>query len=241
MEKLRIYLKWSAGLIGVFLFGALIYYCAGLDSPAVPTAAESSQRTVIIDAGHGGEDGGAGDNGVLEKDVNLSVALKLRDMLTAEGFRVVMTRNEDISLGNGDTVRARKVDDIKKRTEIINSDPNAILVSIHQNKFPQSKYYGTQIFCSSNSAESTRLGECIRQSVTGLLQNDNKRELKTDDGSVYILKNAEIPAVIVECGFLSNPEEAAKLADDDYRSDMAFAIMCGTLEYCSSAGKTMND
>lgn len=219
----------------MFLFGALIFYCAGLEAPAVPTAAEKTAPTIVIDAGHGGEDGGAGDNGLLEKDVNLSIALKLRDMLVSSGCRVVMTRDQDISLGSGDTVRERKVDDIKKRTEIINSDKNSILVSIHQNKFPQSKYYGTQIFCSANDARSARLGECIRQSVTGLLQKENKRELKTDDGSVYILKKAEVPAVIVECGFLSNPEEAKKLSDDDYRSQMSFAIMCGVLEYLNQS------
>ena len=220
--------------MAVFLFGSLLYGALmQQDEMQTLTVSAAPGATVVIDAGHGGEDGGAGDNGLQEKDINLDIALRLRDMLTAAGCKVVMTRDSDISLGQGDTVRERKVDDLKRRTEIINSDSSNILVSIHQNKFEQSKYSGTQIFCSKNDPASLQLGESIRRSVTGLLQNDNKRELKTDDGSVYILSHAAVPAVIVECGFLSNEQEAKLLADEEYRSKMAFAIMCGILEYGS--------
>ena len=105
------------------------------------------------------------------------------------------------------------------------------MVSIHQNKFEQSKYFGTQIFYSKNNVKSAVLAEELRKSVTGLLQPDNKRELKQADSSIYILDKAEVPAVIVECGFLSNEEEAKKLADADYQQKMAFAIYSGILGY----------
>ncbi len=231
MEKLKVYIRWSACLLAVFLFGSLLYESLmQQDETQTLTAGTEVAATIVIDAGHGGEDGGAQANGLLEKDINLDIALRLRDMLTAAGCNVVMTRDSDISLGKGNTVRERKVDDLKSRTKIINSDSSNILVSIHQNKFEQSKYSGTQIFCSKNDPASLQLGESIRRSVTGLLQNDNKRELKTDDGTVYILSHATVPAVIVECGFLSNEQEAKMLADEEYRSKMAFAIMCGILE-----------
>lgn len=231
MEKLKIYIKWSAGLLAVFLFGTLFYGALQQDDRQALSVSAELEKTIVIDAGHGGEDGGASANGLLEKDINLDIALRLRDMLSAAGCKVIMTRDSDVSLGSGKTVRERKVDDLKKRADIINSDGSELLVSIHQNKFGQSKYSGTQIFCSRSSPESLVIGESIRRSVTGLLQPDNKRELKTDDGSVYILSHANIPAVIVECGFLSNEAEAEKLADEEYRSNMAFAIMCGILEY----------
>ncbi len=234
VEKLRIYLRWSACLIFVFLFGSLIYGAFAAPAPQVSLASAEAAPLVIIDAGHGGEDGGASDNGLLEKDVNLSVALKLRDMLTAAGYRVKMTRDEDISLGQGDTVRARKIDDTKKRVEI--ADSGSCLISIHQNKFTDSRYSGAQIFYSPNAPESEKLAQCMRRSITGLLQPENKRELKKADGGIYLLNNVQKSAVIVECGFLSNKEEAQKLSDEEYRRQLAFAVMCGFLEYKGSEG-----
>ena len=236
MEKLRAYLCYSAALICVFLFGALLYASGSEEGIQVATVSTEIRPTIIIDAGHGGEDGGASDNGVLEKDVNLSVALKLRDMLQVLGYPVKMTRETDVSIydNESDSVREKKVSDMKNRVSIINSSKDNILISIHQNKFTQSKYSGAQIFYSDNSPESIRMAECIRRSVTGLLQPDNKRELKADDGSVYILKNAEVPAVIVECGFLSNAQEAALLKTEEYQEKMAFAIMCGALDFLNS-------
>ena len=129
----------------------------------------------------------------------------------------------------------QKVSDMQNRVSMINSSDKNILISIHQNKFEQSQYSGAQIFYSDNLPESAKLAEKIRLSVTGLLQPDNKRELKTDGDSIYILKNAQVPAVIVECGFLSNVEEAKKLSDEKYQTEMAFAIYCGFLDYNKSA------
>lgn len=234
VEKLKAYLRYSAVLICVFLFGALFYISAYDAGEAVTAGTQAQSRPVIvIDAGHGGEDGGAGANGVLEKNINLAIALKLRDMLKMSGYEVKMTREEDVSVYDSSavTVREKKVSDMKNRVHIINENSRNVLVSIHQNKFEQSKYSGAQMFYSGNDPRSEKLAESIRQSVTSLLQPDNHRELKKDGGSVYILKKAEVPAVIVECGFLSNEEEAGKLSSDKYQSQMAFAIYCGIIEW----------
>lgn len=149
-----------------------------------------TEQIIIIDAGHGGEDGGAvSESGVLEKDINLSIANNSADLLKIFGYKVVQTRTDDVSLDNGeDSVHSRKVADLKKRLEIFNSDKNNIVISIHQNKFSQSKYYGTQIFYSPNNSQSQNLAECIRNSVKKCLQPDNERQCKKADGSIYLLK-----------------------------------------------------
>lgn len=234
MEKLKAYIVYSATVLCVFLFGALIYTAFNDNTDIIQVvSAEKNTPVVIIDAGHGGEDSGAVDNGLLEKDINLDIALKLRDFLISSGYTVVMTRDTDISIydSSSSTVREKKVSDLHNRLSIINSSENNILISIHQNKFEQSKYYGAQMFYSKNNADSERLAESIRQSVTGLLQPDNKRELKPAENTIYILDKATVPSIIVECGFLSNPQEAQKLSDENYRTKMAFAIFCGFLDY----------
>ncbi|MBQ3929100.1 MAG: N-acetylmuramoyl-L-alanine amidase [Clostridia bacterium] len=243
MEKIKIYLVCSATLLCVFLFGGLLY-TAFDQTPEIQTAAQAGVNddfTVVIDAGHGGEDGGASANGVLEKEINLNVSLKLRDMLEAAGMNVVMIRDSDQSIydSSSGTVRQRKVSDLKNRVKIINSSDKNILVSIHQNKFEQSQYSGTQIFYSVNHPKSEMLAESIRKSVTGLLQPDNKRELKPADSSIYILNQAKVPAVIVECGFLSNEKEAELLSDEAYRQKMAFAVFCGIMNMRAAQNSNM--
>ena len=233
MEKLKVYTICSVSLICIFLFGGLLYGAFGYNESTAVMSDNASPPVIVIDAGHGGEDGGASANGLLEKDINLSIALKLRDMLTISGYKVVMTRDSDVSVydSTADTTREKKVSDLKNRAEMINSSKNNILVSIHQNKFEQSQYFGTQMFYSKNDPKSAVLAEELRKSVTGMLQPDNKRELKQADSNIYILDKAQVPAVIVECGFLSNEEEAKKLADSDYQQKMAFAIYSGILGY----------
>ncbi len=241
MEKLRAYIICSVSLLCVFLFGGLLY-TAFTRPDALPAAAEASAPPVeiVIDAGHGGEDSGAVANGILEKDINLDIALDLRDILTACGCRVIMTRTEDRAIydSSASTLREKKVSDLRNRTALVNDGENRILVSIHQNKFEQSRYSGTQIFYSANDPRSFRLAESLRSSVTGMLQPENRRELKPADDNIYILKNAKVPAVIAECGFISNPEEAEKLSDPEYRRKMAFAIACGVLDYLKEQQKT---
>ncbi len=189
--------------------------------------------TVVIDAGHGGEDGGAvNDDGVLEKDINLIVSNDISDLLYFLGFNVVQTRTDDTALDTeADTVHSRKVADMKKRLKIFNSKDSNVVISIHQNKFPQSKYHGTQVFFSPNNPKSQTLAESIKQSVKKQLQPDNERECKKADSGIYLLKNAQTPAVIVECGFISNPEECNKLLSEDYQKQISYAIVTGFLDY----------
>lgn len=197
---------------------------------------ECGERTVILDAGHGGEDGGAvSSDGVVEKDINLSVALKLRDILEASGYNVIMTREKDIAIYDDDaeSLREKKRSDLHNRLGIIekNSGENTVFVSIHQNKFPDPKYHGTQIFYSKHDPKSMDLAQAVRKSVTQFLQPDNEREIKEANKKIYLLNNAQIPAIVVECGFLSNPEECGKLSDKSYQSDMAFSVYCGLVDY----------
>lgn len=188
---------------------------------------------IIIDSGHGGEDGGAvSDDGILEKDINLEISRKLSDMMRILGFDVTETRNTDTSLDvEGSTIRERKVSDMKKRLAIFNENTNNIVISIHQNKFTESKYSGTQVFYSPNNPDSTYLAESIKNSVISHLQPDNTRECKKADSNIYLLKNATVPAVIVECGFISNHSELQKLLDQNYQKEMSYSIAIGYINY----------
>lgn len=221
-------------ILAVLLISFCIVMFSAFSNITAHTSADIDDRiTVIIDAGHGGEDGGAEVDGVLEKDINLSIADKLADTLRLCGVRVTEIRDEDISVydDSAQTLREKKVSDLKHRVEIVNGSENNILVSIHQNKFDNSAYSGAQVFYSSNNDKSRVLAESIRNSVVSLLQNDNTRELKPANSDIYLLDNATVPAVIVECGFLSNDEERAKLLDSGYQSEMAYSIAMGVLEY----------
>lgn len=200
---------------------------------SVSSQSVKSMPTIVIDAGHGGEDGGAvSESGVLEKDINLSIANDTSALFYLLGFDVTQTRKTDIALDNGeDTIRKRKVSDMKKRLEIFNSSKENTIISIHQNKFSESKYHGTQIFYSPNNPKSKQLADSIKYSVKGLLQPDNERECKKADSVIYLLNNTNNPAVIVECGFISNGEECKNLLDSQYQKQMAFSITAGFLSY----------
>ncbi len=204
----------------------------------IPTLAiPENNKTVILDPGHGGFDGGAGaDDGTLEKDINLDISLKTRNFLQFYGYNVIMTRtidtgtedNPDLSISN------RKKSDLNNRLNMMQSGSNSIYVSIHLNKFTTSAAKGTQVFYSPNFSEARVLGECIQSSVISLLQPDNHRVIKQGTDSTYLLKNAKIPAVIVECGFLSNKAELAMLKDEAYQNNLAFCIASGILKYYST-------
>lgn len=207
-----------------------------LDRMASALAGERIQ-TIVIDAGHGGEDGGAtGISKTTEKDINLAIALKLQKLLEASGFRVVMTRSTDISVCDDglDTVRQRKVSDLHNRLKLIQEQGNCIFVSIHQNFFTSSRYSGAQMFYSTKNTDSKELAELIKNRVVSLLQPDNARETKPATSSIYLLWHTEVPSVMVECGFLSNESEEKKLNDKAYQQQMAFAIYNGLLDYCSA-------
>lgn len=217
-------------------FNILMITAAVNINTAVSSKSVRSIPSVVIDAGHGGEDGGAvSDDGVLEKDINLEISQKTSAMLYMLGFDVTETRTDDTALDNGEeTIRLRKVSDMKNRLKIYDSSDENVVISIHQNKFTQSKYHGTQIFYSPNNPNGKKLAENIKFSVKGLLQPDNERECKQADNGIYLLKNTHNPAVIVECGFISNKEEYEKLIDSEYQKQMAFSISAGFLNYCNT-------
>lgn len=191
--------------------------------------------TVVIDPGHGGEDGGASsETGLLEKNINLDISLYLRGFLESSGFRVVMTRDKDEQIydENCNNLRDKKVSDTHNRLNICNKIENCIYVSVHQNIFTDSKYSGAQVFYSPNLAESKILAESIRCSIVNLLQPENKRAIKSSDENIYILHNAKNPCVLVECGFLSNYNESVLLSTDRYKKQMAFSVYLGIMDYC---------
>ncbi len=191
-------------------------------------------KKVIIDAGHGGVDGGAvADDGTNEKDINLDIALKTEDLLSFFGYETIMTRKSDISIHNKDaeSIRQKKVSDIMNRFSIIKNNPDAVFVSIHQNKFPSSKYKGAQIFYSPNNPLSVDLANEIQNSFISVLQPDNQREIKKCGTEVYLIYHATSPAVLAECGFISNVEELNKLKTANYRQQVALTIVNGIDKY----------
>ena len=187
---------------------------------------------IIIDAGHGGQDGGAVCNGVLEKDINLPISLDTADFVKLLGFEVMMTREDDNFITDkGSNVKERKLNDMKARLELYNSDESNVILSIHQNKFSDSKAHGSQIFYSPNNDDSQLLAQSVKHSLNSLLNTGLDRECKPAGKSIYLLKNTHQPAVIVECGFISNFEECQKLKSDSYQKQLAFAITTGLLDY----------
>lgn len=200
------------------------------------TLAGQQIRTIVVDAGHGGEDGGAsGKSKILEKDINLQISLDLQKLLQTAGYHVVMTRTSDTAVSDDkSTIRERKKSDLHNRLAIIQSQENCIFISIHQNFFSQSRYHGSQVFYSKKNPGSKLMAESVRTRIVSLLQNDNKREIKPATSSIYLLWKTDIPAILVECGFLSNSEEEAKLNNSTYQQQMAFSIFCGALDYISN-------
>lgn len=188
--------------------------------------------TLIIDAGHGGEDGGAvSQSGICEKDVNLSIAQKLQTLLLMSDYNVVMVREDDRLMYNPGQENRKKYYDITNRIDIAESFDNALFISIHQNKFPIRKYSGFQVYYSKNNPESEKIAATIRKNIINHLQPENKREIKKADSNIRILDSLHMPAVLAECGFLSNENEAALLATDEYRSKIAFLIYISVMQY----------
>ncbi len=191
---------------------------------------QESGKTVVIDAGHGGFDSGkVGLKGVLEKDINLAIALKLRTLLEQEGITVIMTRETDDGLYDEGEAN-KKQQDMKRRCSLINEAKPRAAVSIHQNSFTQESVKGPQVFYYETSVEGKRLAEILQNTLNELLEISRPREMKAND-TYYLLRKTEVPTVIVECGFLSNQEEAALLSTEEYQNRTAEAICKGILAY----------
>lgn len=215
---------------------------------ALPASSSAPPQTVVIDAGHGGMDGGcvslpisavssdatvseetastASPSGgaILEKDCNLAIAKTLAALFRVSGYNVVMTRETDVMLDAEGLTGNAKMRDLKARVELARQYPDALFISIHCNKFPSTECKGLQVYYSVNDARSRDIAEKIQRSTVSLLQPDNKRTVKPATSSIYVLYRASQPAVLVECGFLSSPEEAALLATEEYRKQLALAI-----------------
>ena len=215
---------------------------AQLPEQAVSVGAETDYPlpTIVLDAGHGGIDSGCVSvNGAEEKDINLSIMLKLRDMLEVTGLRVEVTRDTDRSIHDTGVTGLgnQKKSDMKNRLDIVNSFDDAVFVSIHQNQFTDPKYSGAQMFYPAESEESEHLAAIMQGNFVALLQPDNTREIKPVGTEIYLLHNAECPAVMAECGFLSNPEEAAKLESDEYQTMVAFTVYKSLCDYIFNSGE----
>lgn len=213
----------------ILLMSALVIGQQG--SVAVTNMKSAKQKpVVVIDAGHGGNDPGkVGINNALEKDINLSIAILLKKMLEAEDIEVIMTRETDKGLYD-ENARNKKVQDMKRRCEIISKANSVVTVSIHQNSYHEEYVNGAQVFYFQHSDNAKKLAEIIQKQLQTHVQPNNKRSAK-NNASYYLLKKTDATAVIVECGFLSNYEEASKLVDENYQQKLAWAIHLGILQY----------
>ena len=195
---------------------------------------QEEQICVVIDAGHGGDDPGkVGINGVYEKDVNLQIAKLLKLFLEANDITVVMTRESDAGLYDADASN-KKVQDMKRRIELIDSAAPALTVSIHQNSFPEEYVHGAQVFYYTGSTQGRQFAEYIQNQLVEKADPGNRRQVKAND-SYYLLKKTGTPIVIVECGFLSNSAEAERLCTPEYQERIAWAIHMGILQYLNDS------
>lgn len=211
--------------VAILLFEFIVFYYRPFS--AVDAKLNKTAPTVILDAGHGGFDGGtSSQNGVLEKDINLKIALKLEGILSSLGYNVIMTRKSDSAL-SGD-----KKSDMYKRLDIINSHKDSLFISIHQNHFSEEKYFGAQVFYGSkNEEQSKNLADIIQQNLKNDINPENNRQIKKAYSSLFLFKKAEQPCVLIECGFLSNKNETELLINDKYQTKIAFCIAKSIFEF----------
>lgn len=222
----------------IFIVAVVLVFIGTENDDVAVQSSGNIRPVIIIDAGHGGIDGGAvASDGTQEQYINLDIARKINEYLSELGYVTIMTRTDDNSIHDPDaeTIRQKKVSDIHNRLKIIETHQDSIFVSIHLNYYTESKYNGTQVFYSPNNANSGKLAQYIQNSVVSLLQPYNTRQIKQSDSSIYLLYHSPVPSVMVECGFLSNAEETEKLKNENYRTQMAEAICKGIIDYLNSA------
>lgn len=188
----------------------------------------TERHTIIVDAGHGGEDGGATScSGVLESQINLEIALRLDDLMHLLGYDTVMVRTTDTSVyTEGTTIAAKKVSDLKERVRIVNSTEKAVLVSIHQNIFSDSRYSGAQVFYGG-ADDSRQLAQSLQSAFAQSINSGSSRKCKKAD-NVYLMQNISCTGILVECGFLSNPQEEALLRSPEYQQKIC-CVICSAL------------
>lgn len=223
-------------MMGILLLS--MFYLSKQGAEYLTSTSESvvtSKKVIVIDAGHGGKDPGKiGIDGQIEKEINLQIAEILKVFLEMDGFEVIMTRTDDNGLYDEDASN-KKVQDMKRRIQMIEEADPLLVVSIHQNSYPEAYVKGGQVFYYGTSTDSKSLAETIQKQLKEL-DPENHREAKANT-SYYLLKKTSKPIVIVECGFLSNPDEAQKLSDEHYQEKLAFKIFMGIVQELAKEGK----
>lgn len=225
--------KTNILLIALIFILAVVLYSINVTGYEVSSVSngQTGHKTVIVDAGHGGEDPGAVSKytGIKEKDINLSIASKLKDILERENYKVIMTREEDkLEYQDGTTgIYEKRLQDLTRRKNIMDEGGADIVVSIHQNKIPETQYFGAQVFYPPNRPECQKLASCIQKCLKESVDPANTRVAMLKDKPIIILKDCKTTTVVVECGFLSNQEEEKKLTQDEYQDKLANAIKDG--------------
>lgn len=215
--------------VAIILF-ALFFSNVGAKLVSSQKVKQKKKQTIVIDSGHGGMDGGKiSVLGDYEKDINLSIAKKLEKLLSKAGYKVIMTREDDMGLYS-ESSSNKKSEDMKARCAIIDAQGVTLAVSIHQNSYHQESVKGAQVFYYESSEQGKRLADIIQTALVESLDKSNKRKAKSN-ATYYLLRKTSTPTVIVECGFLSNYDEAKKLISDQYQEKVAKAVFQGIEEY----------
>lgn len=228
--------RYWKDILGYFLLFSVFIAIPLAGNRAISVLSQELEihNTVIIDAGHGGIDGGAVSvSGVYESQINLEISQKLNDMMRLLGIRTIMIRDTDNSVyTEGKTIAAKKVSDIHERVRIVNTTPNALLVSIHQNMFSDPKYNGTQVFYN-NRSDSKILADCLQAAMRQNINSVNKRQCKEASG-IYLMDHINCHGILIECGFLSNPEEEQNLRNPEYQKKLCSVIATTVSQYLNT-------
>ena len=226
----------QVSLISVFVLLSVFFYSSRTRHPVeiIPVmAVPVTNKVIILDAGHGTPDEGAeSSSGTLEAPINLKITLKIQKLLESSGATVILTRSDDNSICeiDAETIREKKISDVHQRVKIGNNSSADVFVSIHLNKISESQYSGWQTFYKNSDENSKKLATSIQNSLNSTISNNYDRIPHTIS-NVYIMKNVEIPITIVECGFLSNKEDEARLKTDEYQEQLAWGIYNGIMDY----------
>lgn len=229
IRKKRIYFIIIIIMLSIISFGANRKQKSTIQTVSIPV----TDKTIVLDAGHGLPDQGAESaKGVTEANINLIITQKVQSLLEQSGCKVILTRSDENGIYNieSNSIREKKVTDIKNRVKIGNESSAHAFISIHLNKIPQSKYYGWQTFFKPKDEKSEELAKSIQEELNSSIQRENKREALKISGK-YIVEHVEIPITIIECGFLSNPEEEQLLQQDEYQNKLAWGIYNGIMDY----------
>lgn len=222
-------------LLAILLLAGLVAALRAVENAEKRVSGDVRETVIVIDAGHGGDDPGkVGVNDALEKDINLAIAKKLQKIMEEKGIKTRMTREDEGGL-YAEGATNKKVEDMKKRVEIINEVKPVLVVSIHQNSYHEEGVKGAQVFYYTHSTEGEQAAVIMQEALLAL-DKTNTRKAKAND-TYYMLKRTEVPTIIVECGFLSNQEEAEKLVTEEYQQKTAEVICFGIEEYLSKKGQ----